>query len=73
MKFMRRAAGYGLLDHRRNEGISEELKVDPVRKKLTQYEQKGQIMLAGWKTSHTWNNSLTVDLSEEEEEELYNH
>jgi hypothetical protein len=38
MKFMRRAAGYGLLDHRINEGISEELKVDPVENKLAQHK-----------------------------------
>jgi hypothetical protein len=34
MKFMRRTAGYSLLDHRRNENILEELQVDPVEKKL---------------------------------------
>jgi len=28
MKFMRRTAGYSLLDHRRNEHILEELKVE---------------------------------------------
>jgi hypothetical protein len=30
MKFMRRTSGYSSLCHRRNEGISEELNVDPV-------------------------------------------
>jgi len=39
MKFMRRTAGYSLLDHRRKEDILE-LKVDPVRMKLAQREQK---------------------------------
>jgi hypothetical protein len=39
MKFMRRTAGYSLLDHRRKEDILE-LKVDPVRMKLEQREQK---------------------------------
>jgi hypothetical protein len=29
-----------LLDHRRNEDVLEELKVDPVKKKLAQYKQK---------------------------------
>jgi len=33
MKFMRRTAGYSLLDQRRNEDILEELKVDLVEKK----------------------------------------
>jgi len=37
---MRRTARYGLLDNRRNEDILEELKVDPVEKKLAQYKQK---------------------------------
>jgi len=33
MKFMRRTAGYTLLDHRRNEDILEELNVDPAENK----------------------------------------
>jgi hypothetical protein len=37
---MTRRAGYSLLNHRRNEDILEEIKVDPVDKKLAQYEQK---------------------------------
>jgi hypothetical protein len=40
MKFMRRTAEYSLLDHRRNEDILEELKVDSVEKKLARYKQK---------------------------------
>jgi len=32
MKFTRRTSEYSLLDHRRNEDILEELKVDPVEK-----------------------------------------
>jgi len=35
---MRHTAGYSLLDHRRNEDILEELKVDSVKKKLAQYK-----------------------------------
>jgi hypothetical protein len=31
MKFMIFTAGYSLLDHRRNEDILDELKVDPVQ------------------------------------------
>jgi len=34
MKFFRRTAGYTLYDHKRNEEILEELKVEPVDKKL---------------------------------------
>jgi hypothetical protein len=40
MKFTRPTAGYTLLDHRRNEDILEELQVDLVENKLTQYKQK---------------------------------
>jgi uncharacterized protein HemY len=40
MKFMRRTAGYGLLDQRRNEDILEGLKVGSVQKKPAQYTQK---------------------------------
>jgi hypothetical protein len=41
IKFMRRRAGYSLLDYRRNEDILEELTVNPVEKKLAQYKQNG--------------------------------
>jgi hypothetical protein len=37
---MTRTAGYDLLDHRRSEGILEELEVDPVGNKLAQHKQK---------------------------------
>jgi hypothetical protein len=40
MKFVRSTAGDSLLDHRRNEDILEELKVDSVGQKLAQYKQK---------------------------------
>jgi hypothetical protein len=41
MKFVRRTAGHGLLDLRRNEDILEEFKLGPDRKKLlAQYEQE---------------------------------
>jgi hypothetical protein len=33
MKFIKRTAGYNLLDHRGNEGILEELKVGPIENK----------------------------------------
>jgi len=34
MKFFRRIAGYALFDHKRNEEILEELKLEPVNQKL---------------------------------------
>jgi hypothetical protein len=40
MKFMGHTAGNSLSDHTRNEDILEDLKVDPVEKKLAQYKQK---------------------------------
>jgi len=40
MKFMRRITGYSLLDHKKNEDILEELKVDPIENKLAQCKQK---------------------------------
>jgi len=39
-KFMRRTVRYSLIGRRRNEDILEELKVDTVENKLTQYKQK---------------------------------
>jgi len=38
MQFFRRAVGYTLLDHRRNEEILEKLKVEPVDMKLRRYK-----------------------------------
>jgi hypothetical protein len=55
MKFMRRTAGDSSLDRRRNEDVLEELKVDTV-------------VSVGWETPDTHNISLTIDLSEEEED-----
>jgi hypothetical protein len=40
IKFMRRIAGNNLLDHKRNTDVLKE-QVDPVEKKLAQYEQSG--------------------------------
>jgi hypothetical protein len=40
MRFMRSTVGYVSLDHRRNEDILEEHKVDSVENKLTQYKHK---------------------------------
>jgi hypothetical protein len=37
---MRRIARYSLLEHRRNEDILDDFKVQPVQKKLAQYKQK---------------------------------
>jgi hypothetical protein len=38
MIFSRRIAGYTLFDHKRNEDILEELKVEPVDEKLRRYK-----------------------------------
>ena len=38
MKFFRRAGGYTHLDHRRNEEILEQVKVEPVDEKLRRYK-----------------------------------
>jgi len=38
MKFFRRTAGYTLYDHKWNEEILEELKVEPADKKLRRYK-----------------------------------
>ena len=38
IKFFRRTAGYTLFDHRRNEEILEEMKVEPFDKKLRRYK-----------------------------------
>jgi len=38
MKFFGRTARYTLLDHRRNEEILEDWKVEPVYKKLSRYK-----------------------------------
>jgi hypothetical protein len=59
MKFMSRTAGCRLLNHGRDD-ILEEIKVDPVEKKLP------QVMPAAWKTLDTQNNSVIIDLSEDE-------
>jgi hypothetical protein len=40
MKSMGHTAEYNLLDHRRDEDLLEELKADPVGKKLAQYKYK---------------------------------
>jgi hypothetical protein len=37
MKFLRRTAGYTLLDHKKNENILQELNITPVLEKITKY------------------------------------
>jgi len=53
MKFFRRTAGYTLSDHKRNEEILEELKVQPVDEKLRRYK-------SNWlrQVTRTHNNSM---------------
>jgi hypothetical protein len=38
MKFFRRTARYTLFDHKRNEEILEELKLEPVDEKIRRYK-----------------------------------
>jgi len=69
-KFTRSTLGCCLLDHRRNEDILGGLQVDPVQKKLAQYKQTCKhvyIMSAGWRTLYNENNSMIIDLSEDED------
>jgi len=73
MKFIRHTAGYGLLDHRRNEDMLEELKVDLVKKKLAQYKQKCLNLLGGMEDIRYPKQFLATDLSEEAEEDLDTH
>jgi hypothetical protein len=40
MKFLRRTAGYTLLDHKKNEDILQELNTTPVLEKITIYRHK---------------------------------
>ncbi|KAJ4434296.1 hypothetical protein ANN_22848 [Periplaneta americana] len=40
MRFLRRTAGYSLLDHKRNELITKELKITPIYEYLNHYRQK---------------------------------
>jgi len=41
MKFFRRTAWYNLFDHKRNEEILEELKVEQADEKLRRYNKTG--------------------------------
>jgi hypothetical protein len=66
LKFMRSKAGYIFLDRRRSGDILEELKVELVEKKLAQYKQKSLNHISGMKSQYTQNNSLTINLSEED-------
>jgi hypothetical protein len=51
MKFLRRTAGYTLLDHKKNEDILQELNITPVLEKTTKYRHS-------WvKNVHRMNNS----------------
>jgi hypothetical protein len=67
MKFMRHTAGYSLLDHRRNDNILGELKQIQYISNQYNINKNGEIVLAGWKTLDTQNNSLTIDLSKDED------
>jgi len=66
MKFITRRAGYSLLDRRRNVDILE-LKVDTVRKKLAEYKQKLLNHISRTEDIRYPNNTLTIDLTEDED------
>lgn len=40
MKFLRRTAGYTLLDRKRNESIQNELKITPVVRRVKEYRRR---------------------------------
>lgn len=40
MKYLRRTAGYTLLDHKRNEDILQELNMQPLEEKITEYRNR---------------------------------
>jgi hypothetical protein len=40
MKFMRKTAKYSWKDHKRNQDITEELKIQPVMEKINSYNNK---------------------------------
>jgi hypothetical protein len=59
LQSMRCLAEYNLVDHRRNLNILEELKLDPVVKKLTQYKRQWLIHVSRMDTQK---NTCTIDL-----------
>jgi hypothetical protein len=66
IKLLRLWVGYGLLNHRRNEDISEELKVDTVEKKVAHCIQKWLDHVSRTEYIGIQNSFLTVDLLEED-------
>jgi hypothetical protein len=63
IKFNRPTPGYSLSDHRRNENVLGEFKVDPDKRKLAQYKQK-YLNHVSRLEDITQHNSLTINLSE---------
>jgi outer membrane lipoprotein-sorting protein len=61
MKFVRDTAGCSLLDNRRSKDIFEP-KNRSSQKEICSVNKNGYIMLTGWKTLETQNNSLTINL-----------
>jgi hypothetical protein len=51
IKFFRRNAGHTLFDHRRNEEILEEVKVEPVDEKIRRYKSKWLRYVKKWTTT----------------------
>jgi hypothetical protein len=56
MKYLRRTAGYTLLNHKSNEEILEELHVTPLEDKLRTYRDKWFQHVHKWKTTGSQNN-----------------
>jgi hypothetical protein len=48
IKFMRKTAGLTLWDHKRNEGILKNLKVEPIFKFIQNYWATGRNILKEW-------------------------
>jgi hypothetical protein len=68
-EFMRSTAGSSLLDHRTKGDILEELKVGTVQKKIAQYKRKWLNHVSRMEEIRHPNNSLTMDLLEEDLED----
>jgi hypothetical protein len=56
MKYLRRTAGYALLDHKRNEGIFEEFNVTSLEEKSVRTDTIGSNDFVEWKTTGSLNS-----------------
>ncbi|KAJ4428270.1 hypothetical protein ANN_24287 [Periplaneta americana] len=53
MKYLRRTAGYTLLDHKRNEDILQELKMQPLEEKIAEYRNRWLEHISRMETGQT--------------------